>query len=61
MSKITLYHGSPFYLEELEPKTPRGDNDFNTQKGIYLTDSKISAILYSLARDEERKNKGWGN
>jgi len=55
-----LYHGSPFLLKELEPRTPRGDNEFNTQTGVYLTDNKMEAMLYSLARDLERVNKGWG-
>lgn len=57
---ILLYHGSPFKMEKIEPRTPRGDNEFNTQTGIYMTDNKMEAMLYALARDKERINKGWG-
>lgn len=57
---ITLYHGSPFHMEELEVRTPRGDNEFNTQTGVYMTSNMIEAMLYSIARDKERINKGWG-
>jgi len=57
---LTLYHGSPFCMEELEVRTPRGDNDFNTQTGVYLTSNMVEAMLYSMARDKERINKGWG-
>ncbi len=56
----TLYHGSPFKLNILEPRTPRGDNEFNTQTGVYLSSNRMEAMLYSLARDKERNNKGWG-
>lgn len=56
----TLYHGSPYKLEILEQRTPRGDNKFNTQKGIYFTSDIMEAKLYSMARDPERKNKGFG-
>jgi hypothetical protein len=59
LNYLTLYHGSPFKLKYLEPKTPRGDNPFNTQTGIYLTSNEMEAKLYSIARDKERKNKGW--
>lgn len=54
---MLLYHGSPYRLEILEPRTPRGDNEFNTQTGVYLTDDKTEAKLYSLARDKLRINK----
>jgi hypothetical protein len=43
---MKLYHGSPYKLIKLDPRTPRGNN-------------KLEAALYSLARDKERKNKGW--
>ena len=56
----TLYHGSPFRLAELEPRVPRGETPFQTQKAVFLTSNKLDAQLYSLARDSERKNKGWG-
>jgi len=56
----TLYHGSPYLLEELIPKKPRGSDDFNSQIGVYLSSNKIESQLYSLARDKERINKGWG-
>ena len=55
-----LYHGSPYLLKKLEPSLPRGTDDFNSQAGVYLSSNKIEAKLYSLARDKERKNKGWG-
>lgn len=48
----TLYHGSPFRLVELEPRVPRGETPF-------LIANKLDAQLYALARDPERKNKGW--
>jgi len=57
---LTLYHGSPHYMDILEVRTPRGDNDFNTQIGVYLTSNKTEAMLYSMTRDKERINKGWG-
>ncbi len=57
---LTLYHGSAHKMDTLEVRTPRGDNDFNTQTGVYLTSNKIEAMLYSIARDKERINKGWG-
>jgi hypothetical protein len=53
------YHGSPFKLTEIQTHSPRGDNDFNTQTGVYLTSNKIQAMLYSIARDKKRINKGW--
>lgn len=56
----TLYHGSPFRLAELEPRVPRGETPFQTQKAVFLTSHKLEAQLYALARDPERKNKGWG-
>ncbi len=59
MSKI-LYHGTPHKLKELRVATPRGDNDFNTQTGVYMTDDITEAKLYSIARDKARLNKGWG-
>jgi len=55
-----LYHGSPYLLKELVPMLPRGTDDFNSQTAVYLSTNKIEAKLYSLARDKERKNKGWG-
>jgi hypothetical protein len=57
---LTLYHGSPYHMDILEVRTPRGDNEFNSQTGVYLTSNKIEAMLYSIARDKERNNKGWG-
>ncbi len=57
---LTLYHGSAHKMDTLEMRTPRGDNDFNTQTGVYLTSNKTEAMLYSMARDKERINKGWG-
>ena len=56
----TLYHGSPFRLAELKPFTPRGHTAWNQQHGVYFTNDRIEASLYSLARDKERKNKAWG-
>jgi hypothetical protein len=58
--KIKLYHGSPFRLDIIKTRTPRGDNEFNSQTGVYLTDDIMEAMLYSLVRDKERINKGWG-
>ena len=55
-----LYHGSPYLLKKLVPRLPRGTDDFNSQTAVYLTSNKIEAKLYSLARDKERINKGWG-
>jgi hypothetical protein len=55
-----LYHGSPYLLKKLIPMLPRGCDDFNSQTAVYLSSNKIEAKLYSLARDKERKNKGWG-
>jgi hypothetical protein len=55
----TLYHGSPFQLHELEPRVPRGETPFQAQKAVFLSSNKLEAQLYALARDPERKNKGW--
>ena len=55
-----LYHGSPYLLKKLIPMLPRGTDDFNSQTAVYLSSNKIEAKLYSLARDKERQNKGWG-
>ena len=60
-SKLILYHGSPCSnIKILSQRIPRGDNKFNTQKGVYLTTNFLEAVLYSLARDIKRENKGWG-
>ena len=48
--KDIKYHGSPFKLTEIKIHTPRGDNYFNTQTGIYLTSNKIQAMLYKSHR-----------
>lgn len=56
----TLYHGSPFHLEALEPRVPRGETSFQSQKAVFLSSNKLEAQLYALALDPERKNKGWG-
>jgi len=55
-----LYHGSAYELNILKTHEPRGDNDFQRQKAVFLTSNFIEAALYSIARDKERKNKGWG-
>ncbi len=55
-----IYHGSPYLLKELIPMVPRGTDNFNSQTAVYLSTNKIEAKLYSLARDKERINKGWG-
>jgi hypothetical protein len=60
MKVPTLYHGSPFRLAHLSPRIPRGETVFQTQKAVFLSSNKLEAQLYSLARDTERKNKGWG-
>jgi hypothetical protein len=56
---IRLYHGSPNLLKSIEPRKPRGTNNWNSQEGVYLTDNKAEAQLYSLARDSGRKNRGF--
>jgi hypothetical protein len=53
---ITLYHGSPNKLTKLIPHIPRGNNLFNTQKGIYLTSNIMDAKLYSILRNEKNRN-----
>lgn len=55
-----LYHGSPYSLHTLEARVPRGNTPFQTQKAVFLTSDKHQAALYSLARNKERKSKGWG-
>jgi hypothetical protein len=57
---MKLYHGSPFLVDNLEKRTPRGDTEFNSTTSIFLTSSFIEAALYSIARDKERNNKSWG-
>lgn len=57
---ITLYHGSPKGdIEELCPASPRSEKPWQKTESVYLTDSKVIAQLYAIARDIERKNKGW--
>lgn len=56
---LTLYHGSPNLLEVIEPRKPRGTDNWNSQAGVYLTDNKVEAQLYALARDPDRKNRGF--
>jgi len=56
---ITLYHGSPHRLEEIEQRTPRGNDVFDSQKGVYVTDNIMHAKLYAIARDPDRNNRGW--
>ena len=56
----TLYHGSPYEgLTSLQPKEPRGNTDYERQKAVFMTDNPDAAALYALARDKERKNRGW--
>ena len=60
IKEITLYHGSPFKMDKLIENTPRGHTEFNRQTGVYFTSDLMEAMLYSMARDKERKNGGWG-
>ena len=55
-----LYHGSPFGgLTSLSPREPRGHTDYERQRAVFMTDNPDAAALYALARDKERKNRGW--
>lgn len=56
---LTLYHGSPLALDQLEPRKPRANTPFQSVAGVYLTNDKDTAKIYAIARDPERKNKGW--
>ncbi len=55
-----LYHGSPHSLQTLEPHVPRGETAFQTQRAVFLTSGPHQAGLYALARNAERRRKGWG-
>ena len=57
---MKLFHGSPFLVDTLESRKPRGDTRFNKASGIYMTSSFVEASIYALTRDKERKNKSWG-
>ena len=55
-----LYHGSPYEgLTSLQPREPRGNTDYERQKAVFMMDNPDAAALYALARDKERKNRGW--
>lgn len=54
-----MYHGSPLILERLELRKPRANNPFQSVEGIYLTNDKDTAKIYAIARDPDRKNRGW--
>ena len=56
---ITLYHGSPWDAKVLEPHAPRGSNEFERMKAVFFTDTHEVASIYALARDKERKRRGW--
>ncbi len=47
---MKLYHGSPKDLRILKPQLANGNDDFEKQKAIFLTDSKIQAALYALGK-----------
>src|SRR5690349_587986 len=55
-----LYHGSPIFMNEIHSNTPRGDDIFDSKKGIYMTSNFMEACLYSIARDKEKNNRSWG-
>ncbi len=57
---MKLYHGSAHLVEELKASTPRGDNQFNSKKGIYTSSNFTEAALYALARNKESTNRSWG-
>ena len=54
-----LYHGSPSKLTVLKPTQPRGFDEFTKLDAVFLTDNKKEAMLYAIARDKKRENKGW--
>ena len=57
--KITLYHGSPYDVEVLETRSPRGHNEFQRMNAVFFTDDIDQAKIYALARDKERTRRGW--
>ena len=52
---MKLYHGSPKNLKILKPQLAKGNDEFENQKAIYLTDSKIQAALYALGKTLKNK------
>lgn len=53
--KMKLYHGSPKKLKTLKPQQAKGFDEFENQKAIFLTDSKLQAALYSLGKSLKGK------
>jgi len=52
---MKLYHGSPRNLKILKPQLAKGDDEFENQRAIYLTKSKIQAALYALGKTLKNK------
>ena len=52
---MRLYHGSPRNLKILKPQLAKGDDEFENQRAIYLTKSKIQAVLYALGKTLKNK------
>lgn len=57
--RMTFYHGTPYDLKVLEPRVPRGGTDFQRQNAVFFTSDLDQAKIYALARDKERKRRGW--
>ena len=57
----SIYHGSPYKVTTLKPAKPRSmeDDPFTHTEGVFFSDNKKEAMIYAVARDKERKNKGW--
>ncbi len=47
---MKLYHGSPKSLNVIKPQIASGDDEFENQKAIFLSDNFDQAALYSLGK-----------
>jgi len=51
----TYWHGSPLKLDVLEPQQARGRNDFENMKAVYMTNNRLEAALYAIAKHLKNK------
>ena len=56
-----LYHGSPYKVSLLKPNKPRSHDEdpFTHTEGVFFTTNKKDAMIYAVARDKDRNNRGW--
>lgn len=57
---IYLFHGSPFFIEQLEPKQSTDNiNEENNDKAVFLTSWFINATAYAFRNKLKEVNDRW--